>query len=174
MCLCIVLVACADQDHDTYMCIYAKDELLDEVREELPECDEEVRYVGGVVEAMPSDAGEDGNDDEGGEVVEAMPSDDGDDNNDDDGGAMQHQVGGMHYGGEGEDVAMQHQVGGEYYGGKGGKSDGKSSTWDGYPAWAFKGGGKGRPGQVDRFGGVYVEGGYMYQGEFWAFGTHTQ
>ena len=56
--------------------------------------------------------------------------------------------------------------------GKGGKSGGKATTWDGYPAWAFKGGGKGKPGQVDRFGGVYVEGGYTYQGEFWEFGTH--
>lgn len=51
--------------------------------------------------------------------------------------------------------------------GKGGKP--ASTRWSGYPSWAFKGGGKGRPGDVDEWGGVYVVGGYTYKGEFWEF-----
>ena len=46
-----------------------------------------------------------------------------------------------------------------------------AQTWGGYPAWAFKGSRKGAPGSVDQYGGMYVEGGYMYQGEFWESST---
>lgn len=82
--------------------------------------------------------------------------------------AMTHDDDGADDGADDDEGVGDVQVGG----GSGGKSGGRTTTWDGYPAWAFKGGGKGRPGQVDRFGGVYVEGGYTYQGEFWSFGTH--
>ena len=117
-----------------------------EVREEVAEGDE-VCFDGGVIDAMEScdggDADDTGNDEGDADDAEGVVGD------------------------------MSQQVGVGKGGKSGGKSGGKATTWDGYPAWAFKGGGKGKPGQVDRFGGVYVEGGYTYQGEFWEFGTYA-